>query len=320
MKARQVISKEDLRGKSSTGFLNFPNQPLMGVYNIKTGEVFLWPCIKEKLGLVRADTREPFKYDRGYRLDKNLQMIMGKGKLTPEEMNEVNQSQFIPRVVADTIDDLENDISKNRITGHEYILELCGELESLRDYRGFTIIQNDGKVEYIWDSGALNSPYDANGVRQRQRGAKVSEEHQEKIKAVIEMWANTIPERFVSLTNFIANITTKENKDFWIGKAPTFMSTIFLATSTEVPSGIIEIRNIIKDKSLTDKERMPKIIKVAHNELAKTSWAKQDAKVVELFKLLAGGSNNFPRLVNFYERTKSDLKLAPPQAAPAAGQ
>lgn len=312
MKSKQIISKEDLKRKSLTGFLSFPNRPLMGVYNTKTGEIFLWPCINEKVGLIRASSGELLKYDSGYRLDKNLQMIMGKGKLTADEIKEINQSHFIPRVIADSMDDLENDMSKKRLTGHEYILELCGELESLRDYKGFTIIQKDGKVEYIWDSGALNSPYDENGIRQRQRGAKVPKEYQVKIEAVIDKWGNTIPERFISVVNFIVNLSTKENKDVWSGKAASTRS-FFSLFSKEVPAEIVEIRNIIKDKSLNDTERMNKIVNLARDKKESFFPVKKDEKTIELIRLLAGGSDNLHILLRYYDQLKSDLSLALPQ-------
>lgn len=318
MQAKQVVSKEELRRESLTRFLNYPNHPLMGVYNINTREVYLWPCVKEKVGMIRS-SGEPLKYSGGYRLDKNLQMVMGpKGKLTQEEVTDVNHSRLMPRVVADTLEDLENDMSKRRLTGHEYILELCGELNSLRDYRGFTIIQTNGEVQYIWDSGALNSPY-VNGVRQRERGAKVPEEYRDKIKAVVEKWAKTLPERFVFLTRFIVNMTTKENKDFWQGKAPTFASTYLFATSSEVPPGIIEIRNIISDNSLSDKERMQKIMTVAKNGIESSTWGKKDEDALELYRLLAGGSDNLQGLASYHNKIRGKLGLATAQeiSAPA---
>jgi hypothetical protein len=314
--SRQIITIERLKREALNCFLYNASIPVMGVFNVRTGDIFLWPCSKEKIGLIRDTSGEPLTYAGGFKLDKNLQMIMGaKGRLTPEEIQQLNQSRCLPRVIADTLDDLENDRSPNRLTGHEYILELCGELGSMRDYRGFTITQQDGKVEYVWNSGSLNSPYDDAGVRQRERGAKVSADIQERIKRVIDKWAARIPEYFISQVNFIINLTDKENKDIWAEPATSYL--LFSSSSTKVPEGIVAIRKIIQDKTLNDTERLQQIAALA-KKLLTSRWTTKSDRVKELCGLLVASPDSLGALMDYHSRLKAELGLSPSLPAASA--
>ena len=150
------------------------NLPLVGVYNIKTGEIILHPCIRDRVWLVKDNKSK--KYIKGWIIDNHFNHVKTLAQAT---IDEYNKKRHAPRLYS-TIE-FEDDYR----SAHEYMLEEMHEKNNAASYRGFTVTLTS-PITFDWTSGSLNSPRDkASRLKERIRGAKISEEVQTKVREKI---------------------------------------------------------------------------------------------------------------------------------------
>ena len=146
--------------------------PLVGIYNINTHEILLFPTFTQKITLITANTLE------GNCLDLQYTAYYDEKKSTIERSNihiynNQKEQQFVfPARFIES----ENG---TKITPHEYLCNISGvPKEELPNYRGFAYIPgDDGYYKMEFRSGSLNSERDAKGaIVKRQMGAEPNEQ------------------------------------------------------------------------------------------------------------------------------------------------
>lgn len=154
----------------------FPNHPMIGIFNINTKEIFLAPCIIEKVSINGHTLGE---FNSGNFIDENLESI---GAITAETLVKYQASGFLPRIFNDNFE---------YYSSHVYLVQLVEpkmnpfNIKTFTiNYRGFTITHSDNAVEYSWVSGSLNSPHSK--IRDKCMEAK----DQEEVKKIFQQHLN----------------------------------------------------------------------------------------------------------------------------------
>ncbi|MDR3490674.1 MAG: hypothetical protein P4M12_01360 [Gammaproteobacteria bacterium] len=155
----------------------YPGIPLVGVFQIKTQEITLMPCIPQKVALLQNNLGE---FIKGWEIDANLKHTK---EIDANRLQDYIKLGFAPRIIY-----LGNEFEY--ISAHEYMLKLMGETKNESLYRGFAVTYFPNQaLNFMWVSGALNSQRDEKGRRiQRTLGAKMSEEYQHQIEDIIYKW------------------------------------------------------------------------------------------------------------------------------------
>lgn len=126
-----------------------PGKFLVGVINIKNNKITLYPCIQERVWL--EANPETGDFLRGWQQEKGIGGSLIKGKALSTDMKVYNETPYAPRALSFT------DNPRNKITSHEYLIQLMGEEKHKADYRGFSVIPGTPPV-FAWDSTSLNAP------------------------------------------------------------------------------------------------------------------------------------------------------------------
>lgn len=127
-----------------------PGKFLVGVLNIKTNEITLFPCIQERVWLEANPATGEFI--RGWAQERcSITGSLIKGLSINENIEQYKDLPYAPRVLS-----FIND-AHPRMTSHEYLIKLMGEEKHKADYRGFSVIPGN-PPQFAWDSTSLNAP------------------------------------------------------------------------------------------------------------------------------------------------------------------
>lgn len=135
----------------------YQNKNLIGVYNIETKLITLFPSMKD-LAWLELDT-ETGCYVRAWEATKNFMGASAKGpELPTDELKRFNNMVELPRAVSviGKFKEKYNCYSRP----HTYLLNLMGEIHNRHLYRGFSVIPSlvsPSKTKFVWNSISLNS-------------------------------------------------------------------------------------------------------------------------------------------------------------------
>lgn len=165
------------------------DKALVGVYNIKTGEIFLFPCIEERVWLeLDTDKGEFVKAWQAVK-DKNGSLKRGN-PVSDSDVAQYNLNPYAPRVVS-----FSGKKASHHITSHEYFLTVLGEEKNKGSFRGFSVTpaaKPEDSPRFAWDSMSLNSIFRMPGFK------KMNATHQKEVKEIIERWDQPQSEKELS--------------------------------------------------------------------------------------------------------------------------
>lgn len=164
---------------------------LLGIYNITNQEITLIPCIRDRVVLIYNEDKE---FIGGWLIKSQNNKLLKLRDLLDNEIEEYNELGSAPRFLISKKDyDLDPDqattiFDDNRITAHEYLIQIKGVEQNIADYRGFAVIPREDP-HYYWTSGSLNSPRDSQGnITVRINSAKMNGMLQKEVQDKIGAW------------------------------------------------------------------------------------------------------------------------------------
>lgn len=192
-----------LNQKAKQVFEKYRETPLVGLFNIKTKEIVLAPCITEKVNITIDENDRVIS---GYFIDMNWDKIRDCDHEELEKISDQLKQGYMPRFIQSA------SLLFNKKSSHDLLFEQ-EKLEMQSDWRGFTLNRDQsGNIDYKFISGSFNSQ-----PGHRTPGATLDKDLQKQIINEIEGYQNC-----VSLVNnkYCIPIDRQSSEDF-LRKHPT---------------------------------------------------------------------------------------------------
>ena len=161
-------------------FQMYPGQVLIGVYNIKSHKVSLFPSLEELVWL-ELDTSKGH-YVRGFQATKSCAGTSAPGpEISSTVVEQCNHTIGLPRAV--TVTGKNRDQYKAYSRPHTYLVELLGESKNVKSYRGFSVIPPVSPVDkpkFVWNSLSLNTRVPLSFLK------KMNESYQLEIRRIVQ--------------------------------------------------------------------------------------------------------------------------------------
>lgn len=147
-------AKKILENKENEFDHEFEGIPLVGVFNIETNNIFLYPCLKERVWIQVDEITGEVK--KAWQQEKDWwgNLIQGVEIKDEKKIASYNDTVFAPRAIS-----IGQASPEDKISSHLFVLNLIDEVKNKKNYRGFSIIPSKGEpgtFDYIFESASLN--------------------------------------------------------------------------------------------------------------------------------------------------------------------
>jgi hypothetical protein len=171
-------------------FSQYPNNVLIGVQNVETNTIYLFPSIgQDRVWLLLSPAGT--SWCKGWvSVDVNKHLTQG-AQLPQSQIDEYNSKPVVPRAYSH----YEDETTKKHYPAHAYVIyELLKANDHIDEYFGFSLTTKDGQLDsFIDESGFLNNRddkgkliRDEQGNIIRRRGALLPSQVKKEVLEAIE--------------------------------------------------------------------------------------------------------------------------------------
>lgn len=128
--------------------------PLVGVLNVETNDIILYPCITERVWLQASDSSGDI--EKAWQQEKDWVGNLCKGLPIDDAtvIAKYKSTVFAPRAIS-----IGESRDCDKISSHLFILHLINDMDNKINYRGFSLLvskSEPGTFDYVFESASLN--------------------------------------------------------------------------------------------------------------------------------------------------------------------